>query len=186
MRTAMPRPVGKHESAIPCSPPTDPTGFIYPTYRAAPTETLTDKQSLNSSHPGVAYVSSSVGGSVSTLSFEDTTTKNRLSSHRRCSGGNRDRVRGFSRASRRNLLRHLASINRGAFRAFKGRIIFVTLTYPDEYPKHPELCKRHLKPFASAFRGSSSPSPLSGGWAYRREGRGTSTCYCSWDRLLDR
>jgi len=100
---------------------------------------------LESPHQGVAYVSSSVGGSVSTLSFQDTTTKNRLSSHRRCGGGIRDRVRGFSRASRRNLLRRLASINRRAFRTFKGRMIFVTLTYPHEYPDDPELCKRHLK-----------------------------------------
>jgi len=60
-------------------------------------------------------------------------------------GGIRDRVRGFSRASRRNLLRHLASINRSAFRAFKGRMIFVTLTYPCEYPKEPDVCKNHLK-----------------------------------------
>src|SRR5215207_3959326 len=138
-------PVGRHQSDMLCAPPTNPTGFIYPSYRAAPTETHRDEASLKTSHQGVAYVSSSVGGSVSTLSFEDTTTKNRLSSHRRCSGGNRDRVRGFSRASRRNLLRHLASINRGAFRAFKGRMIFVTLTYPGEYPQDPELCKRHLK-----------------------------------------
>ena len=144
MRAAMPCPVGRHESAIPCSPPTDPTGFIYPSYRAAPTETQIDKPSLETSHQGVAYVSSSVGGSVSTLSFEDTTTKNRLSSYRRC-GGIRDRVRGFSRASRRNLLLRLASINRRAFRAFKGRIIFVTLTYPKQYPEDPELCKNHLK-----------------------------------------
>jgi hypothetical protein len=57
----------------------------------------------------------------------------------------RDRVRGFSRASRRNLLLRLASINRRAFRAFKGRMIFVTLTYPKQYPEDPELCKRHLK-----------------------------------------
>src|SRR5215211_322935 len=144
MRTAMPSPAGRPESATPCSPPTNPTGFMYSSYRAAQTETLTDKRSLNSSHQGVAYVSSSVGGSVSTLSFEDTTTKNRLSSHRRCSGGNRDRVRGFSRTSRRNLLRPLASINRSAFRAFKGRIVFVTLTYPKQFPEDPELCKRHL------------------------------------------
>src|SRR5215208_3359100 len=141
----MPCPVGRHESAILCSPPTDPTGFIHPAYRAAPTETHRDKPSLESPHQGVAYVSSSVGGSVSTLSFEDTTTKIRLSSHRRCGGGIRDRVRGFSRASRTNLLRRLASINRSAFRAFKGRMIFVTLTYPHEYPDDPELCKRHLK-----------------------------------------
>jgi hypothetical protein len=159
MRTAMPCPVGRHESAIPCASPTDPTGFIYPTYRAAgteafyptyraaPTETQIDKPSLKDSHQGVAYVSSSVGGSLSTLSFEDTKTSNRLSSHRRLGGGSRDRVRGFSRESRRNLLRRLASINRSAFRAFKGRMIFVTLTYPGEWPEDTEVCKRHLKAF---------------------------------------
>src|SRR5829696_3069220 len=125
----------------------DPPGFIYPTYRAAQTETQRDKPSLKSSHQEVAYVSSSVGGSVSTLSFEDTTTKNQLSlpSHR--GGGTRDKVRGFSRASRTNLLLRLANINRRAFRAFKGRIIFVTLTYPHEYPEDPQLCKSNLKAF---------------------------------------
>jgi hypothetical protein len=144
MRTAMPCPVARHESSIPCSPPTDPTGFIYPSYRAAQTETQRDAPSLYSSHQPSAYVSSAVGGSVSTLSFEDT-TKNYGSSPSRRGGGIRDRVRGFSRASRRNLLLRLASINRRAFRAFKGKMIFVTLTYPKQYPEDPELCKRHLK-----------------------------------------
>jgi hypothetical protein len=125
----------------------DPLGFIYPTYRAAGTEASRDKHSLKSSHQGVAYVSSSVGGSVSTLSFQDTTPSNYWRPPMRRAGGIRDRVRGFSRASRRNLLRRLASINRSAFRAFRGRIIFVTLPYPDEYPEDPELCKRHLKAF---------------------------------------
>jgi hypothetical protein len=123
----------------------DPLGFIFPSYRAAPTQPYRDKPSPISSHQGVAYVSSSVRGSVSTLSFEDTKTSNQLSSHRRRGRGIRDRVRGFSRASRTNLLRRLASINRTSFRAFKGRIIFVTLTYPHEYPQDPELCKRYLK-----------------------------------------
>jgi hypothetical protein len=100
---------------------------------------------LKDSHQGVAYVSSSVGGSVSTLSFEDTKTSNRLSPSRPRSGGIRDRVRGFSRESRRNLLIRLASINRAAFKAFKGRLISITLTYPHEYPEDPEVCKNHLK-----------------------------------------
>jgi hypothetical protein len=145
MRAAMPCPVGRHESAILCSPPTDPTGFIYPTYRAAGTEAYRYEPSLKSSHQDVAYLSSAVGGSISTLSFEDTTPRNYWSPRKHRGGGSRDRVRGFSRASRRNLLRRLASINRRAFRAFKGRMIFVTLTYPGEYPANPELCKRHLK-----------------------------------------
>jgi hypothetical protein len=123
----------------------DPPGFIYPTYRAAQTETQRARLSLNSSRQGLAYVFSSVGGSVSTLSFEDTRISNRLSSHRRRGGGIRDRVRGFSRTSHTNLLRRLASINRSAFKAFRGRMIFVTLTYPKQYPEDPELCKRQLK-----------------------------------------
>ncbi len=145
MKTSMPCPVGRHEDAILCAPPTDPTGFIYPSYQAAQTEAHSDRPPIESSHQEVAHVSFAVGGSVSTLSFEDTTTKNRLSSHRRRGGGIRDRVRGFSRASRRNLLRRLASINRRAFRTFKGWIIFVTLTYPREYPEDPQVCKNHLK-----------------------------------------
>ena len=145
MRIVTPYPLVRPEPDILCAPPTSPTGFVYSSYRAAPTSTHYDKPSLKGTHQGVACVSYSVGRSVSTLSFEDTTPRNRLSSHRRRGGGIRDRVRGFSRASRRNLLRHLASINRSAFRAFKGRIIFVTLTYPYEYPEDPEFCKRHLK-----------------------------------------
>jgi hypothetical protein len=145
MRTAMPSPVGRHESAIPCSPPTDPTGFIYPSYRAAGTETHVEKPTSNSSHQRVAYLSTSVGGSVSTLSFQETTPRNYWSPPIRRGGGIRDRVRGFSRTSRRNLLRRLASINRRVFRAHRGRMIFVTLTYPEHYPEDPELCKNHLK-----------------------------------------
>ncbi len=75
---------------------------------------------------------------MSTVSFEDTTTRNyRLSPPTRHGGGIRGGVRGFSEASRRNLLRRLASIDRGAFRAFKGRTLFVTLTYPYIWPVSP-------------------------------------------------
>jgi len=130
----------------------DRLGFIYPSYRAAPTDTITNKPSLNGSQQGVAYVSSSVGGSVSTLSFEETMTKNRLRPSKRHGRGMRDRVRGFSRASRRNLLRRLASINRSSFKAFKGRLISITLTYPHEYPVDPEVCKNHLKALRRRFQ----------------------------------
>src|SRR5687768_228117 len=122
-----------------------PLGFIYPSYRAAQTVTHVDKLPSKDSHQPSAYASSAVGGSVSTLSFEDTKTSNRLSPRKRLGGGTRDKVRGFSRESRRNLLRRLASINRAAFKAFKGRLISITLTYPHEYPEEPELCKNHLK-----------------------------------------
>jgi hypothetical protein len=145
MRTAVPSPVARPEPAIPCTPPTDPTGFIYSSYRAAGTEASREEPSLKSAHHRVAYVSSSVGGSVSTLSFEDTTPRNYWNPPTRRGGGIRDKVRGFSKTSRRNLLRRLACINRSAFRAFKGRLISITLTYPHEYPDDPEVCKNHLK-----------------------------------------
>jgi hypothetical protein len=126
----------------------DSLGFIYPTYRAAGTETHGEKPSPKSSHQRSAYVSSAVGGSVSSLSFENPKTSNQLSPPSpplRHGRGVRDRVRGFSRESRTNLLRRLASINRASFKAFKGRLISITLTYPHEYPEDPELCKNHLK-----------------------------------------
>ena len=59
--------------------------------------------------------------------------------------GQDGRTQGGGGASRRNLLRRLASINRATFRTSKGRLICVTLTYPHEYPEDPEVCKNHLK-----------------------------------------
>ena len=167
------------------APPTDPLGFIYPSYRAAPTETQRDMPSLESPHQGVAYLSSSVGGSVSTLSFEETITKNLLGPPKPHGRGTRDKITGFSRTSRTNLLRRLASINRTAFKAFRGRMIFVTLTYPTNILTIPNSANDTSKRSESAFRGSTSHSPPSGGWAYRREEHGTSTCSCSLDRLSD-
>jgi hypothetical protein len=84
---------GRPGSEILCAPSTDPTGFIYSSYQAAQTETHVDKPPLKDSHQPSAYVSSSVGGSVSTLSFRDTTTKKRLSPSRHRRGGIRDKVR---------------------------------------------------------------------------------------------
>jgi hypothetical protein len=108
--------------------------------------------SPKSSYQGVAYVSSSVGGSLSTLSLEDASTSTYWRPPARRAGGLRDKVRGFSRTSRRNFLRRLASINRSAFKAFRGRMIFVTLTYPHECPEDPDICKRHLKPFRKRLK----------------------------------
>jgi hypothetical protein len=134
-----PLPNGVQESSE------DPPGFIYPTYQAAPIQPHRDKPSLDSSHQRIAYISSSVGGSLSTLSFEDNEIESRTTPHTNHGRAIRGRIRGFSRASRRNLLRCLASINRSTFRASKGRLISITLTYPHQYPEDPEVCKSHLK-----------------------------------------
>ena len=96
---------------------------------------------------GNAHLSYAVGGSVSTLSFEDHGVRDQIESRIDNGWGSRGKVRGFSRTSRRNLLRRLASIDRRAFRASNGRLISVTLTYPHEYPEDPKVCKDHLKAF---------------------------------------
>jgi hypothetical protein len=127
---------------------TGSTGFIYSTYSAAGTEDHIDKAIRKRSNQKVAYLSSAVGGSVSTLSFEDRDRTCPYIRH----GGIRGRITGFSRVSRRNLLRRLASINRSAFRAFKGRLISITLTYPAEYPEDPEVCKGHLMAFRKRLK----------------------------------
>jgi hypothetical protein len=182
----MPAPAGRHEPDIPCSPPTDPTGFIYPSYRAAGTEASRDKPPLNTSHQGIAYVSSSVGGSVSTLSFEDKGIETWATPHRNHGRAIRGRIRGFSRASRRNLLSRLASINRDAFKAFKGRMIFVTLTYPEHYPEDPELCKGHLKALRRRLQRKFGSFAAFWRLGIQKRGHGISTCSCSWGHLLDR
>jgi hypothetical protein len=90
-----------------------------------------------------AYVSSAVGGSLTQISFGDNVLRTPIATT--LSRGIRGRVKGFSRASRRSLLRKLATINRTDFRAYTGRLTSITLTYPSEYPKDPEVCKRYVR-----------------------------------------
>ena len=93
----------------------------------------------------VAYLSYAVGGSLSSIDIEEHGATDQLYPCMEYHGGIRGKVRGFSKASRRNLLRHLASIDRRTFRASKGQLIAVTLTYPREYPDDSLVCKDHLK-----------------------------------------
>ena len=96
-------------------------------------------KTLNSEH---AYVSSAVSGSLSQVFLGDNTIGRVTPTHTRASRG---KIRGFSKASRNNLLRRLASINRNAFWAYRGRLISAGLTYPGEYPENIKACKGHLK-----------------------------------------
>ena len=112
-------------------------------YPAAGSRVQRDRPLMSKLHREEAYVSSAVGGSVSQISFEGSEVRSLVATTP--SRGIRGKIEGFSRGSRRNLLRKLASINRDAFRSYEGRLISITLTYPSEYPKDPELCKRHLE-----------------------------------------
>ena len=120
------------------TPSNDPTGFIYSTYSAAGTEDPIDKAFMKG---------------LSVLCRRRLLIHSLLRRQRDQKpgpytySGIRGRIKGFSKVSRRTLLRRFASINRTAFSAFKGRLISVTLTYPAEYPEDPHLCKRHLEAF---------------------------------------
>jgi hypothetical protein len=97
-----------------------------------------------------AHVSSALGGSLSQISFGISEIRSRVATIH--GGGIRGSVKGFSRASRRNLLQRFARINRTAFRAYHGRVFSITLTYPHEYPEDPKACKRHLKALYRRFK----------------------------------
>jgi len=100
-----------------------------------------------------------MGGSISSVYFEDYTTRDQLYPRIHRHRGIRGRIKGFSRVSRRNLLRRLASINRIAFNAFKGHLVSVTLTYPSEYSEDPRVCKSHLKALRKRLQRKYGPFP---------------------------
>jgi hypothetical protein len=118
--------------------------------------------------PQYAYVSSAVGGSVSQVSLGDNVIGSSLATTP--SRGTKGKIRGFSRGSRKNLLTRMASIDRTAFRAYKGHLISIGLTYPHEYPEDPKLCKRHLE--ALRKRLTRMYGPFSGFWRLGIQGRG--------------
>jgi hypothetical protein len=124
------------------NPSEGPRGFIFGTYSAAKEDLPEDKPLTKRTDQEHAYLSSTVGGSFSTLSFEDTHKGNRVSPSRNCGGGIRGKVTEFSGASRLTFLRCLASID---YTAFEGKIYYLTLTYPDTWPEDPQICKRHLE-----------------------------------------
>ena len=127
------------------SPSEYPIGFIFGTYSAAKEDYPKAKSLSNSPNQAYAYLSSTIGGSLSILSFEDTYKMDKVSSPKNYGGGGvRGRITGLSKASRRTLLRLLASID---YASFEGKIFFASLTYPDVWPEEPKVCKDHLEAF---------------------------------------
>jgi len=63
-----------------------------------------------------------------------------------CGGGKRGKVKSFSRGSRRRLQRLMATIERDKLP------IFVTLTYPDEFPGSAQTWAVHLERFRSRLK----------------------------------
>lgn len=63
-----------------------------------------------------------------------------------CRGGKRDKIKGFSRSSRRRLMRELAKVLRSCLP------LFLTLTYPSEYPSEYRVWKAQLRAFYKRIR----------------------------------
>jgi len=74
-------------------------------------------------------------------------------------GGKRGRIHGFSRRSRSRLMRRLGMVSRHA-----DLPVFITLTYPEQYPG-PSEAKRHLRAFLMRLRRRYPNS----GWVWRME-----------------
>lgn len=74
-------------------------------------------------------------------------------------GGDRGEVTGFSSASRRRLMRLIASLERGA------RPVFVTLTYPDVFPADLDKWKRDIDVFGKRLARQILPA----GFLWRME-----------------
>lgn len=71
-------------------------------------------------------------------------------------GGRRSHISGFSRASRRRLLRRMASVNR----LVAPLPAFVTLTYPREWPEDHRVWKNHLRAFLKRLRRAYGRLPV--------------------------
>ncbi len=84
-----------------------------------------------------AVLKTAVDGSLASISWPDTYTGRKK---KRVAGGRRQGITEFSRASRRRLLQLLNSINKTKIKI----PLFITLTYPGEYPEDPTVWKQHL------------------------------------------
>ena len=81
-------------------------------------------------------------------------------------GGVRGAVRGFSGPSRRRLFRRAAAVDWSAF----GRSVFVTLTYPGEFPCDGRRVKRDLATFRKAWERRYGPAVGMWKMEYQRRG----------------
>ncbi len=101
-------------------------------------------------HRPPATHTAAVGGSLAAIEFS---SKGR--NHRR-GGGRRQTISTFSRASRRRLLQTLNSINKKQVKI----PLFITLTYPGEFPTDPRTWKRDLQAWRRRMHRKFGPCPM--------------------------
>lgn len=87
----------------------------------------------------ICQVHSAVGGSTSIL---DLRIPNKIRRRIRTGGGIKGRIKAFSRSSRNRLLRLGASIN---LEALTGPVLWITLTYPSNWPDDSDVWNTHLQ-----------------------------------------
>jgi hypothetical protein len=82
-------------------------------------------------------------------------------------GGKRGEITQFSSASRRRLMRLMAQVDRTACRR---KPLFITLTYPREYPTSSTVYKSHLRRFLLAFGRRYPHTPIIWRLEYQERG----------------
>lgn len=119
-----------------------------PTCRSARTLLTPEAPGLSTAHipslpPPDTTVFSAIGGSLSTVCIPPDQPRQAVG------GGKRGEITEFSRAARRRLLHLLNSLNKNEIKTLP---LFVTLTYPAEFPSDPKTWKRHLDNFRARMR----------------------------------
>lgn len=104
-----------------------------------------------------------LGGSLATVSFPETEDLPRP----QVGGGLRGKIRGFSPASRRRLLRRIAAVNKFASDRPPA---FLTITYPNEYPEDPTVYRSHARAFLKRLRRKYGDRPVIWRLEFQRRG----------------
>ena len=145
-----PNPLDDDDGRVPNTP--EPDNHIVPNASGLSTAHIWPVD-----HP--ARVSSAVGGSLSQVSFPSSGLKNG-------GGGLRREITEFSRASRRRLLQLLNSINKNHIKI----PLFITLTYPGDYPSDPKVWKKHLAAWRRRMQRKFGRCPMIWRLEFQRRG----------------
>ncbi|MDP9475215.1 MAG: hypothetical protein M3R38_05895 [Actinomycetota bacterium] len=109
--------------------------------------------------PEGPYVTTAVGGSLSSIRFGDAAPPPRIVVSRAAHGGKTKKgVTGLSAKSHRTLLRKIAEIDWDALKESGTRVFFLTTTYAETWPEDPSTCKVHLRSLLKRLERRFGPS----------------------------
>ncbi|MDP9440347.1 MAG: DUF4663 domain-containing protein [Actinomycetota bacterium] len=116
------------------------------------------KDSTREAVPEGPYVTTAVGGSLSSISPGNAATPPRDVPQAAHSGETKKRLSGLSDKSRRKFLRMIAEIDWDALKGSGTKVFFLTTTYPEAWPEDPATCKAHLRSLLKRLERRYGPS----------------------------